>query len=199
MNRQVDIPGYAKLVDTLANDDKQRTIFLKACLKKLGLRVSESEELIPSLSSLHLTAFNCATLSCLLNSWKGLMANENSGSAELLCENDTFSLRRQAMVPSDQVSNPSDVLKTQDNSTNTEQTRDFSPESDGTSDLNKVAKKIILHEKELPANKETPFFNHHAYYTNLKLYNQGHQDDVQFGQHLLYGEVVTSTSTLLEK
>ena len=194
-----DVPGYAKMVNILAKDDKKRTAFLKACLKKLTLKVSESEELIPSLSSLHLTAFDCTALSNLVNSWKELMKNEDSGSIELLCENDIFVLQRHAVAPPNLVSIRSEDLRTDKKSTNIEEARDPDSKADGISELDKAAKLMIIHEKELPMNKETPFFNHHAYYTNLKLYNQGRQDDVQFGQHLLYGEVVTSTSTLLEK
>ena len=187
------------MVDILAKDDKQRITFLKACLKKLGLKVSESEQLIPSLSSLHLTAFDCTALYDLANSWKGLVANGDSGSAELLCENDNFNLQRQVVAPKETILAQPEKIRTENNALNVDQARSHDPKADGISDLDKTVKIMIIHEKELPLNKETPFFNHHAYYTNLKLYNQGRQDDVQFGQYLLYGEVITSTSTLLEK
>lgn len=67
-------------------------------------------------------------------------------------------------------------------------------------DYNKVLKRLIAHEIDLPSSKETPCFNHHAFYANLRHYltkTKGIEGD--FGKFLLYGEVVTSTNTLLEK
>ena len=208
LDRKEDIPGYAKLVECLAKDDKRRVSFLKACLKKLGLNVSKSDQLIPSLSSLHLTADNCAAVANLTDSWKDIIAIDSNNVNLLLGENDTFRLQRQSAAQTVLTSetpddngreetlaavdiNQADGRKDTPGKSNTD--------ANGILDLAKVVKNIIIHEKELPTNKETPFFNHHAYYANLKLYNEGKQDDIRFGQYLLYGEVVTSTSTLLEK
>lgn len=67
-------------------------------------------------------------------------------------------------------------------------------------DYDKVVKRLIAHETELPSSKETPCFNHYSYYANLNHYNRNADDlDRKFGKYLLYGEVLTSTSTLLEK
>jgi biotin--protein ligase len=63
----------------------------------------------------------------------------------------------------------------------------------------KVVKVIIPHEKELPTTKEAPF-HHEAFYANLHHYHTKLRNpDASFGKHLIYGEVVTSTNTLLEK
>ncbi len=63
-----------------------------------------------------------------------------------------------------------------------------------------IVKPIIVHEKEHPAGKETPYFNHHAFFANLSNYqSESKEEKVEFGAHLLYGEVVTSTNTILEK
>ena len=67
-------------------------------------------------------------------------------------------------------------------------------------DYNTVVKRIVVHEKEYPTSKETPYFNHHAFYANLKHYQEKSKEDGdKFGNNLLYGEVVTSTNSLLEK
>lgn len=67
-------------------------------------------------------------------------------------------------------------------------------------DYNTVVKRIVVHENDYPAPKETPYFNHNAFYSNLKHYQEkSKEDEHQFGDHLLYGEVVTSTNSLLEK
>lgn len=60
------------------------------------------------------------------------------------------------------------------------------------------AKRVIIHEETWPVGKETPCFNHEAFYANLRHYAGSAVREV-FGASLLYGEVVTSTSTLLEK
>ena len=67
-------------------------------------------------------------------------------------------------------------------------------------DYNSIVKRIIVHEMEYPLSKETPYFNHHAFYSNLEHY-QAHskEEATEFGKIMLYGEVVTSTNTMLEK
>lgn len=67
-------------------------------------------------------------------------------------------------------------------------------------DYNTVVKRIVVHEKDYPASKETPYFNHNAFYANLKHYQEKlKEDNNHFGNYMLYGEVVTSTNSLLEK
>lgn len=67
-------------------------------------------------------------------------------------------------------------------------------------DYDKIIKRLIVHSGDIPTGKETPYFNHDAFYANLKYF--AYQSDVQqitFGNILLYGDVVTSTNTMLEK
>ncbi len=67
-------------------------------------------------------------------------------------------------------------------------------------DYNAIVKRLIPHEAEWPGGKETPYFNHHAFFANLKRYQQeGSSEAEEFGNVLMYGEVVTSTNTILEK
>lgn len=67
-------------------------------------------------------------------------------------------------------------------------------------DYSTIVKKVAVHDEGLPQTRETPYFNHHAYYSNLKHYQStATETGDDFGKHLLYGEVVTSTNTLLEK
>lgn len=67
-------------------------------------------------------------------------------------------------------------------------------------DYDKIIKRIVPHAEELPDKRETPFFDHESYYANLAHHQQKVQNyNPTFGMCLLYGEVVTSTNTLLEK
>lgn len=67
-------------------------------------------------------------------------------------------------------------------------------------DYDKIIKKLTPHEKEIPSRKETPAFHHDSYFANLAHYHTKLRNDAKsFGKYLMYGEVVTSTNTLLEK
>jgi biotin--protein ligase len=62
-----------------------------------------------------------------------------------------------------------------------------------------IVKVIIPHEKGLPSAQETPF-HHESFYANLHHYHTKLRNpDASFGKLLIYGEVVTSTNTLLER
>lgn len=66
-------------------------------------------------------------------------------------------------------------------------------------DYNSIIKPIIFHE-DIPESKLTPYFNHHEFYAYLKEFQSQSKEQLQrFGSHILYGEVVTSTNTILEK
>jgi biotin--protein ligase len=67
-------------------------------------------------------------------------------------------------------------------------------------DYDKIVKKIVVHDEGLPSAKETPYFNHAAYYANWAEFVKGtNGTEGRFGKHIIYGEVVTSTSTMLDK
>jgi biotin--protein ligase len=67
-------------------------------------------------------------------------------------------------------------------------------------DYDKVIKTVVPHDKALPSTKDMPF-HHEAFYANLHHYhtNKLRNPAAAFGRYLIYGEVVTSTNTLLEK
>lgn len=69
----------------------------------------------------------------------------------------------------------------------------------GLPDYSKVIKDIVAHEKATPAKELTPRFDHELYYSSLKRYQAIESDAEDWGNVLLYGDVVTSTNSLLEK
>lgn len=69
----------------------------------------------------------------------------------------------------------------------------------GIVDYGKVIKVIVPHEESLPSSSDTPKFNHKLFYSSLRRYQLSERDAEDWGNSLLYGEVVTSTNTLLEK
>ncbi|KAL1607177.1 biotin holocarboxylase synthetase [Nothophoma quercina] len=63
----------------------------------------------------------------------------------------------------------------------------------------KVVKTIVPHKEGVPTGRETPF-HHEAFYANLHHYHTKLRNpSASFGSILIYGEVVTSTNTLLDK
>jgi len=185
---------YASVVAALMEDERKRSDFMKACLSKLGLTVSPEIEAVPSLSRLHLSAAQPGAVSELVHSWHeaGIITKNDIGRHIIKGENDTFVLYAPGRW---------DLTDIED--TLPPSSQDESNVSLGEIEYNAIPKHLLAHEDPpVPDSKETPHFNHHAFFSNLKHYTLQHQSEGcehAFGKTLLYGEVVTSTSTLLEK
>ena len=183
-------------------DDQHRTDFLKACLTKLGLEVNNQQSggnPVPSLSQLHLSSSQTSNIVSLLASLRkeGIIAvDENDREEYIKGENDTFHLQKQPSTWSAS-SHPRSAPSTE------EGTDGLSGDLDRmTLDYNTVTKQLLPHTASLPACKETPYFNHHAFFSNLAFYQKLSKlpsCETNFGKILMYGEVVTSTNTMLEK
>lgn len=198
LNPNANGPEYPDLVKAIAEDDDARVNFLKSCLLKLGLKVSEETAMIPSLSRLHLTSLHHFLVPELLASWDDIITNEG-GEEYINGGNDTFHLEKQ-----DSRWSLHSLGKSLLSSADSEQTAGDEKSLDGSRDrmidYDAIVKKVIPHESEWPGSKETPYFNHHSFYSNLKKYQEESNGEAEeFGKFILYGEVVTSTSTLLEK
>lgn len=145
---------------TLQEHEEDRKLFMKACLKKLGLKVSEISE-VPNITPIHFASH--------LNPGKtleiidGLKKNLDFIGNSFEDTNDTFHIHEPGVVT----------------------------ESDGTH--------ILVHHTTLPEPKETPYFNMKKYYANLEQLYRANNTDGIFGKVIGYGEVVTSTNTLLDK
>jgi biotin--protein ligase len=129
-----------------------------------------------------------------------LITKEN-GEEYMKGENDTFHLEKQGSRWS--LNNLAKSLPLPDAlKDNEEKPADQLDAASGDRivDYNAITKRLIPHEVEWPGTKETPYFNHHSFYANLKKY-QGERgcEAEEFGKYMMYGEVVTSTNTMLEK
>ena len=177
-------PEFADIVDALVADDKGRSDFLKACLSKLGLQVAQDTSTIPSLSSLHVSGLYpegpLEILSCLAKD----LTQENK-IEYLKDENDTFRIQRPGAW------NLSDLEESLPG--------ELSEHHEGIVDYQAIVKRLMIHDG-LPSSKLTPYFNHHAFYSSLRQYqSESREGASEFGSNLLYGEVLTSTNTILEK
>ncbi|KAJ5559767.1 hypothetical protein N7513_002166 [Penicillium frequentans] len=177
-------PEYADLVAALAADDKERTDFLKACLSKLGLQVAKDTSIVPSLSSLHISGQDPEQSLEILSLLAPDLQKENQNEY-LKDESDTFRIERPGTW------NLSDLEEALPDGE--------SKPTEGIVDYQAITKRLVFHD-DLPSSKLTPYFNHHAFYANLKQYqSESREGASKFGSILMYGEVVTSTNTILEK
>jgi len=178
-------------VEALAEDDKLRIDFLMACLLKLGLDVNQENTAVPSLSRLHLSSILPSGTSETMKSLQEIVTILDD-QAYIKDENDTFHLENPSAWSLGSIADALPSVK--------DKTDNDDDDDDRIIDYNAVVKRLVVHEKEPPASKETPYFNHHAFFANLKHYSsQSQGDDDNFGKNIMYGEVVTSTNTLLEK
>lgn len=176
------------MIEQLEKDDDLRVRFLKGCLIKLGLLVSQESNPVPSLSRLHLSSLVPSGSSEVVAALEDIITIEN-GEEYIKDDNDTFRIE----IPS-AWSSGSAVTK------RGEEEADRDDNEDRILNYSTIIKRIVVHDKEHPASKETPYFNHHAFFGNLSQYqSQLDEENIDFGVHLLYGEVVTSTNTILEK
>ncbi|KAM0556968.1 hypothetical protein ACHAPJ_005647 [Fusarium lateritium] len=188
LNPQPTVPGYDELVSKLADADKDRASFLKGCLTRLGLEVSPHDTGIPSLSRLHLSSISDTGVSELLSDWSDIIDKEN-GEEWIRGETDTFHIQNE-----DTIWSLEDLQQSL-----TETTNGSNISENGSIDYSKIIKKIYPHEKGLPHPKLTPHFNHSLFFSSLKRYRQIEPTAREWGNYLMYGEVVTSTNTMLEK
>ena len=186
------MPGFSKMVEELAEDDKQRTDFLKACLTKLGLQISQDQNAVPSLSRLHLSSLQPSQTSEVLASLQNIITVEDD-EEYVKDDNDTFLIERPSSWSSGHVAGSS-------SNEIGEETDRLDANEDRILNYSEILKRIVVHDDEHPQSKQTPYFNHHAFFANLSHYqSQSAEREGEFGEHLLYGEVVTSTNTILEK
>ena len=185
---------FPRTIEQLERDDKLRSDFLKACLSKLGLRVNSGENTVPSLSRLHLTSFKPSDTAKVIESLREIITVDD-GEEYIKDENDTFHLEKMSTWSMGSLSESLPKRSKE------EADKDGGAAGeDRILDYNTVIKRLLTHDADYPSSKETPYFNHHAYYANLDHYHSmAKSSDPAFGRNLLYGEVVTSTNTMLEK
>ncbi|KAF8931648.1 biotin holocarboxylase synthetase [Dissophora ornata] len=192
-------PEYGPLpnvVSRLLEKDQERILLIRSLITKLGLKLNHpnvstefgaSEEDakldlppgaiqgIPDLSALYLASVHPTYIEALTRSLKGFATPEG-----LIKEpNDTFQL-----IPSPQHAVPvhtSTLSETADN--------------EGEE---KVIKNLVLCPDGAPPTSLTPQFSMGEYFNHLQ--HVRHQDtSLHFGNSLMYGEVVSSTQTMLDK
>lgn len=190
--KDTELPGFSQVIENLAQDDKQRTEFLKACLIKLGLQVSQDLNAVPSLSRLHLSSVLPSATSEFVASLEDIITVDD-GEEYIEDDNDTFHIEKPSTWS---ISTRINSRRAKEN----EKTDSEDNNEDRILNYSTILKRMVIHDNDCPSSKETPYFNHHAYFANLKHYqSKSSEEGDKFGNLILYGEVVTSTNTILEK
>lgn len=169
---------------------------MKACLLKLGLHVNQEQTTIPSLSRLHLSSAVVSDTAKLMEALQDIITVQD-GEEYIRDENDIFHLEKPATWSLASLGHtlPGATEKDPEG----EQSEN-AEDQDKMIDYNEIVKRLVIHDKDQPESKDTPYFNHQAFFANLKHYeSQSRESGETFGKNILYGEVVTSTNTMLEK
>lgn len=122
-------------------------------------------------------------------------------------EQDTFLLRRPESIWSmtsltrAAVDIATSVASSDEQDHRAQAAKNMDGTAEDANDYSQIVKTLVAHDNGIPRSDTTPYFNLERYYEALLHYRQltHTSSDPHFGSPLLYGEVVTSTSTLLEK
>ncbi|EGW33670.1 uncharacterized protein SPAPADRAFT_48797 [Spathaspora passalidarum NRRL Y-27907] len=163
---------FTTVIEKLKENDHDRKLFTKACLKKLGLRVSENVDAsIPNVTPL-IVASPVANIGQI---YQDLKTNLDIKNGFFQDNNDVFVFQDESHEEYHVENERIDV-----------------------EDPTKATKHVkFMTSGTIPTNKMTPYFNMNKYFEHLKELSKGNIG--QYGNILGYAEVTTSTNTILEK
>ncbi|KAJ4305158.1 biotin holocarboxylase synthetase [Kalmusia sp. IMI 367209] len=201
LSKPADNPNYSSAIDAITTTDSTRVSFLRLMLSKLALKVNEEEQAVPSLSRLHLSSHKPADVADLVASWSEIFTVVD-GEEYVKGEHDVFQIEKEGGAWSVQglkraVSGVVEVLP-KVVPVNENEKRE-TPESQNEPEVEKKpkTKEDEIRERIEYTTSTSPdqILDYDQIIKKIKTQNLGHV----FGNSLLYGEVVTSTNTLLEK
>ncbi|KAF3938349.1 hypothetical protein ABW19_dt0200963 [Dactylella cylindrospora] len=180
LRKTSDQESYPELLKALEENEPQRLQFMTSCFKLLGLKTNAKETAPPKLSKLHVSCLDIKDVSVFMQTLSELKEPNYNGDGYgfIQGENDDFLLE-------DQRSHP------------TEDRHEEDPPAQSVGSQSQVQKPLFrlkVHNEDYPTLEETPYFNWSTYFQHL-----GQEGATAFGSPLLYGEVITSTNTILDK
>ncbi|KAF3934396.1 hypothetical protein ABW20_dc0108618 [Dactylellina cionopaga] len=178
---------YPDALKELEVGDFLRVKFVSSVLRLLGLTINSGNELIqPPLSDLHLSSLDSNGVQEVIGSLKGLIKT----TASQACKDDRHEV----------IFGGNDIFLLDNHDTLYEAaslppTLEFSNDNQS----GKTIFRIKVYNKIYPTVPCTPSFDHSEYFQRLRQERFRVTRPPSFGSPLLYGEVVTSTNTLLDK
>lgn len=170
------IASFTEVIETLQKENKDRLEFLRSCLVELGLNVNKKVLERPALTPLFLTSLQ-----------------------DDVCERLIFDLEENVVQDDDQIINIGyDRIKIHKSLDDLPQFQKGDPHEDPDTAI----KNIYVCGQNLPPLEDTPYFNiaefqHYLkqFYTETGQLSNNHLTGASF----MYGEVLTSTSTLMDR
>lgn len=156
---------------------------MKACLERLGLEPNSTVAAVPSLSNLHLSSMSGREVTEMLCAWDDV--SEEKGDVRVIRgESDTYQIR--------EVSGDLHMDELEEALPN-------APATTGAQEYEAPVKAIFAYDHGLPSTKRTPHFDHKLFYTSLEESRLLEEGAKTWGNTMLYGDVVTSTNTVLHR
>lgn len=172
--KESDGPNYPGVVSKLTETDHNRRVFLKECLKKMGLRVSENvDSTIPRVTPMYVVS---PYENKVRDIYETLKQNLDLKNELFQDQNDNFVFVDESREDYDAI------------------------EDDGCDDDDptKSTKYVnFLTSQTIPTNKMVHYFNIEKYFSSLNTLSNGSAGDI--GSVLGYSEVITSTNTIMDK
>ncbi|KAK6501055.1 biotin holocarboxylase synthetase [Arthrobotrys musiformis] len=159
------------------SNEERRRLFMSAILKYLGLRSNNSAVLTsPLLSDLHLSGSRPREITRLLGSLKSPTRPEGDPVASIFIEAETtaFLLEGHGITPQQLI-----------------------PRSRAGDDYPTI--RVKTYEDDPPGDDETPYFSTLTYFQHLRSYQGQSTKNLSYGSPLLYGELMTSTNSIIDR
>lgn len=166
---------FKQVIEELTEKDGSRRQFLGACLARLGLKVNSADVSVPRLTPIYMLSYLDPERATSV--FSDLLTNMD------LVGKNTFEDIHDTFVLHDETENDHEYFM-----------------ADDSPALESAPKHIkVFTSKTLPGPRETPYFDMKLYFNHLqRMYSANSIVQGEFGSVLCYGEVVTSTNTLLD-
>jgi biotin--protein ligase len=173
--KESDGPKYPAVVEKLKETDHNRRVFLKECLKKIGLRVSENvDTTIPRVTPMYVVSPYDTKVRDI---YETLKTNLDLKDERFQDHNDNF-------VFVDESREDYDAIEDEDG-------YDADDPTKSTKYVN------FLTSRTIPTTKMVQYFNLEKYFASLSSLSGGTVGEI--GSVLGYSEVITSTNTIMDK
>jgi biotin--protein ligase len=170
-----DLPSFSQVVKCLKATNKTRMEFLRAALKTLDIKVNEKAYERPKLTPLYLVSLDNTTASSLIDKIENELGYQIQNIIDI--GQDKLAVHKSCKYPNNSIS------------------------FDAPEDPQLAIKNLYLCDNDLPPSLLTPYFDINKFKNHfIEFYKSSNQEltSESIGNTFAYGEVVTSTSALMD-
>lgn len=176
MIHETNSTEYLNILKGLKEHNESRQLFLRACLQSLGLKVNENELVRPRLTPLMLSSPVNGVVTKIMDDIISNVGLSGEGNNIIKGNQDIFRLHKGEEATSSHQLNKQEEFE----------------------DPDTAIKELYAFTDGLPDRKITPYFDIRQYFRILQE-SYGSLTGKEAGSTLLYGEIITSTSVILDK